>query len=182
MSDARSHQEPHSAAPSSVAGGGVHPLLLEKAPKVRSKPKHNRKALIALVVVGSAICLGMGYWQLSRWSSSQGTFMNLGYAFEWPFFAAFLVFVYRRFVRLEDERENEAKSGRSIHDKYVTSAESGRRADGVQTEIPANFLPQRERPRAEFIEDDKVDPGLAEYNSYLSTLDTPSGTTQNSPG
>ena len=159
----------------------MHPLLLEKPPKREKAPKHNRKALIALVVLGSIVCLGMGYWQLSRWSSSQGTFMNLGYALEWPFFAAFLVFIYRRFVRLEDERENEERMGRSIHDKYRASAESGRRADGVQTEIPANFLPERKRQSTEDI-GDRVDPGLVEYNHYLSSLDTGSGTEEDSRG
>lgn len=152
----------------------MHPLLLEKPQKPKKAPKHNRKALIALVVLGSIVCLAMGYWQLSRWSSSQGTFMNLGYALEWPFFAAFLVFIYRRFVRLEDERENEERMGRSIHDKYRTSAESGRRADGVQTEIPESFLPQRSSPRAADIEDE-VDPGLVEYNNYLSSLGSEPG-------
>ncbi|MBB5914978.1 DNA-binding transcriptional regulator of glucitol operon [Nocardia transvalensis] len=118
---------------------------------------HRRPALIILVIVAALACLGLGWWQWGRFESSSGTAQNLGYALQWPLFAAFVVFAYFRFVRLEREtREDETQA---------TPAETPRSAKSVAPrEIPAGLLP--ERPKA--AHDD--DPVLAEYNRYLAEL------------
>ena len=44
--------------------------------------------LIAFFVV---LFLFLAYWQWTRFRSGSGTFQNLGYAFQWPLFAVFVV-------------------------------------------------------------------------------------------
>ena len=99
-----------------------------------------------LVAVAATGCLALGWWQLSRWESTSGSFQNLGYALQWPMFAAFCVYAYRKFVRYE-EAPPEPPS-----------------AD-APTELPAGLLP--ERPLAP---KQHTDPVLQEYNSYLAQL------------
>ncbi|MBY6540271.1 transcriptional regulator [Rhodococcus sp. BP-349] len=115
-----------------------------------------RPALIVLVVVAACGCLALGYWQWERFESSSGTGQNLGYAFQWPLFAAFVVFAYRRFVQLEDTVDEPVEST-------------------VITEIPTDLLPQRPPARATRVSDDTADDEetrqLREYNSYLAELD-----------
>jgi DNA-binding transcriptional regulator of glucitol operon len=115
-----------------------------------------RPALIVLVIVAACGCLALGYWQWERFESSSGTGQNLGYAFQWPLFAAFVVFAYRRFVQLEDTVDEPVEST-------------------VITEIPTDLLPQRPTARATRESDDTADDEetrqLREYNSYLAELD-----------
>ncbi|MFE9574784.1 transcriptional regulator [Nocardia sp. NPDC006044] len=117
---------------------------------------HNRPALIVLVIVAALGCLGLAWWQWQRFESTSGTGQNLGYALQWPLFAAFAVFAYFRFVRLEREAEESEQPG----------AEKPRPAPKAVAprEIPAGLLP--ERPKAARDED----PVLAEYNRYLAAL------------
>ncbi len=109
-----------------------------------------------LVIVAACGCLALGYWQWERFESSSGTGQNLGYAFQWPLFAAFVVFAYRRFVQLEDTVDEPVEST-------------------VITEIPTDLLPQRPTARATRVSDDTADDEetrqLREYNSYLAELD-----------
>ncbi|QBS43283.1 transcriptional regulator [Nocardia sp. CS682] len=116
---------------------------------------HNRPALIALVIVAALGCLALAWWQWQRFESTSGTGQNLGYALQWPLFAAFAVFAYFRFVRLEREAEESENPG----DQPTTSPKAV-----APREIPAGLLP--ERPKA--VRDD--DPVLAEYNRYLAAL------------
>ncbi|WP_200933852.1 MULTISPECIES: transcriptional regulator [unclassified Rhodococcus (in: high G+C Gram-positive bacteria)] len=115
-----------------------------------------RPALIVLVIVAACGCLALGYWQWERFESSSGTGQNLGYAFQWPLFAAFVVFAYRRFVQLEDTVDEPVEFT-------------------VITEIPTDLLPQRPTARATRVSDDTADDEetrqLREYNSYLAELD-----------
>ncbi|MEV6561287.1 transcriptional regulator [Nocardia sp. NPDC051756] len=117
---------------------------------------HNRPALIVLVIVAALGCLGLAWWQWERFESTSGTGQNLGYALQWPLFAAFAVFAYFRFVRLEREAE-ESEQPADDRPKPAPKAAAPR-------EIPAGLLP--ERPRA--VRDE--DPVLAEYNKYLAAL------------
>jgi DNA-binding transcriptional regulator of glucitol operon len=112
-----------------------------------STTRRRRPALIALVVVAAAGCLGLAWWQWSRFQSTSGTFQNLGYALQWPMFAAFCFYGYYKFVRYEEAPPE-------------TSAQ-----DGV-TEIPAGLLPERPKPAAQ----SNDDPVLREYNAYLAEL------------
>ncbi|MDJ0396288.1 transcriptional regulator [Rhodococcus sp. G-MC3] len=116
-----------------------------------------RPALIVLVLVSALACLALGWWQWERFESVGGNGQNLGYAFQWPLFAGFVIYAYRRFVQLEDG---------------VDQTEDGAEpAAVVVREIPADLLPKRP---AAVDYDDLDDPEarqLLEYNSYLAELD-----------
>ncbi|MET0897683.1 MAG: hypothetical protein ABWY45_07210 [Mycobacterium sp.] len=109
---------------------------------------HRRWAMILLVIAAACGCLALGWWQWTRYESASGTFQNLGYALQWPFFAGFCVYAYRKFVLLE-AAPPEPKSSTEL------------------TEIPEGLLPQRPAP-ANPPDDD--DPALREYNAYLAEL------------
>ncbi len=113
-----------------------------------------------LVAVAFVACLGLAWWQWTRFESTDGTGQNLGYALQWPAFAAFVVYAYRRFVVLESDPEEVAK---------LDPATRG------ATEIRPDVLPPRPAPRS--AADDVLDDGAspedrahAEYNRYLSDL------------
>jgi DNA-binding transcriptional regulator of glucitol operon len=108
---------------------------------------HRRWALILLVIAAACGCLALGWWQWTRYESASGTFQNLGYALQWPFFAGFCVYAYRKFVRLE-------------------AAPPEPRSSTELTEIPDGLLPQRPTSMAR----DDDDPALREYNAYLAQL------------
>ena len=99
------------------------------------------------MLVGALGCLALAWWQWTRFESSSGSFQNLGYALQWPLFAAFVVYAYYKFVRYEDAPPEPVKR------------------DTV-TEIPEGLLP--EKPRAASQSD--YDPALREYNAYLAEL------------
>ena len=111
-----------------------------------STTRRRRPALIALVCLGAAGCLALAWWQWTRYESASGTFQNLGYALQWPLFAWFCVYAYRKFVRYEEEPPE-------LH------------PDDTVTEIPAGLLP--ERPASAAPTDD---PAMREYNAYLAEL------------
>jgi DNA-binding transcriptional regulator of glucitol operon len=113
-----------------------------------STTRRRRPALVALVIIAAAGCLGLAWWQWTRYESASGTFQNLGYALQWPMFAAFCVYAYYKFVRYE-EAPPEPRSSDTV------------------TEIPAGLLPERPQPAAQ--SDD--DPAMREYNAYLADLD-----------
>lgn len=109
--------------------------------------RSRRVALILLVIVAAAGCLALGWWQWSRYESASGSFQNLGYALQWPLFAGFCVYAYRKFVRYEQSPPLPANSGDSM------------------AEIPAGLLPERPAPASA-----PTDPVLSEYNAYLAEL------------
>ena len=98
-----------------------------------------------LVIVAAGGCLALGWWQWTRFESTSGDFQNLGYALQWPLFAGFCVYAYRKFVRYEEVPPEPTK--------------------GV-TEIPAGLLPERPKPATP----PPDDPALTEYNAYLAEL------------
>lgn len=114
-----------------------------------STTRRRRPALIALVCLGAAGCLALAWWQWTRYESNSGSFVNLGYALQWPMFAGFCFYAYYKFVRYE-----EAPPPAASH--------------GELTEIPDGLLP--ERPSAATPRDDDDDPTLREYNAYLAEL------------
>lgn len=115
-----------------------------------STTPRRRFALIIGVIIAAGGCLALGWWQWSRFESNSGTFQNLGYALQWPMFAGFCVYAYRKFIRYEEEGVPEPPP----------DAES-------LTEIPAGLLP--ERPTAPTTSDE-LDPAMREYNAYLAEL------------
>lgn len=112
-----------------------------------STTHRRRPALIALVIIAACGCLALGWWQWTRFQSVSGSFQNLGYALQWPLFAWFCVYAYRKFVRYE-EAPPQPKSTDSM------------------TEIPAGLLPERPTPTPQAVDD----PALREYNTYLAEL------------
>lgn len=113
-------------------------------------------------MLSAAACLALGWWQWERFEAVGGNGQNLGYALQWPLFAAFVIYAYRKFVKLEDEAES------------PDAPES--EAENVLREIPADLLPARtshdggdDRVSAE--EADLETRQLLEYNSYLAELD-----------
>ena len=113
-----------------------------------STTRRRRPALIALVIVAACGCLALGWWQWTRFESASGTFQNLGYALQWPLFAGFCVYAYRKFVRYEEQPPPPHQSD-------------------LPTEIPEGLLPERPKPAAPATYDDPV---LREYNAYLAEL------------
>ena len=110
--------------------------------------RRRRFALILLVIAAAGGCLALGWWQWTRYESTSGSFQNLGYALQWPFFAGFCVYAYRKFVRYEE-------------------APPEHNAGGELTEIPTGLLPERPSTPAPATNDNPV---LREYNAYLAEL------------
>lgn len=98
------------------------------------------------MIIAACGCLALGWWQWTRFQSVSGSFQNLGYALQWPLFAWFCVYAYRKFVRYEEEPPQP-------------------RTD-TMTEIPAGLLPERPTPAPQAPDD----PALREYNTYLAEL------------
>ncbi|MVU75658.1 transcriptional regulator [Nocardia sp. ET3-3] len=131
--------------------------------EVVSAPRR-RPALIIFVIVAFLACLGLGYWQWTRFEAGSGTYQNLGYALQWPLFAGFVVWAYVRFMRLEKEAGEHPVSEEVEATPSAPTARPRRPKAAAPREIPAGILP--ERPKA--AKDD--DPELAEYNRYLAEL------------
>jgi DNA-binding transcriptional regulator of glucitol operon len=112
-----------------------------------STTRRRRPALIVLVMIAAAGCLALGWWQWTRFQSATGSFQNLGYALQWPAFAGFCVYAYRKFVRYEE-------------------APPEQRNPNAVNEIPEGLLPDRPQATSQ----DSDDPELREYNAYLAEL------------
>ena len=109
--------------------------------------RRRKYGLLVLAIVAAGGCLALGWWQLSRWESNSGSYQNLGYALQWPLFAGFCLYAYRKFIRYEEAPPEPPN------------------ASGDVTEIPAGLLP--ERPAAST---QSTDSTLREYNAYLAEL------------
>lgn len=112
---------------------------------------------ILLLIAAAVTCLLLAKWQWERYQSGTGTFQNLGYALQWPFFAVFFIFAYRAGLRMENEKIDAVNSGQAIEDLYEADvARYG--GDGCRqaTEIDESFLPQRPEMNVE------------EYNQMLT--------------
>jgi DNA-binding transcriptional regulator of glucitol operon len=112
-----------------------------------STTHRRRPALIVLVILAAGGCLALGWWQWTRFQSTSGTFQNLGYALQWPLFAWFCLYAYRKFVRYEE-------------------APPEPRKDPAMTQLPDGLLPERPKPAQQ----QAADPALREYNAYLAEL------------
>lgn len=112
-----------------------------------SIPRRRRVGLILGVIAAAAGCLALGWWQWTRFESNSGSFQNLGYALQWPMFAAFCVYAYRKFIRYEQ-------------------SPPGEQPDATEpSELPAGLLPERPGPRHA-----PQDDTMREYNAYLAEL------------
>jgi hypothetical protein len=112
-------------------------------------------AVVALIVA----FLWLGWWQLGR--AAGGNALSFGYAFEWPLFAIFVIFVWGREIRVA-RRAAEPVEAESEFSDAAAAELSG--APLLRNTVPA---PHRVRRPPE---PDPADPELGEYNRYLRWL------------
>jgi DNA-binding transcriptional regulator of glucitol operon len=99
--------------------------------------------------------LALGWWQIQR--AVAGNILSIGYAAEWPLFAAFVVFVWVKEIR----RERAAATAQS------EMGPDGRPAPSAHSAPPVRSTrPERTGPGY----DDSDDQELAAYNRYLAWL------------
>ena len=112
----------------------------------KSAPKKERLRVrawhVVLLVAAVIVTLLLARWQWMRFQSGTGSLQNLGYALQWPFFGAFLIFIYRAGMRMENEKIDAENSGDTMQALY----DADRKAFGDPEEITAideDFLPSR---------------------------------------
>jgi hypothetical protein len=130
--------------------------------RLTSPPWLAGHVLTAVLVLGF---LALGWWQIDR--ATGGNTLSWGYAFEWPLFAGFVLFVWTREVRrvwrgshappAEPPREpTEAAADPSGYRRPVLTARRSR----------VNGADPNARTGTEVTDD----PQLAAYNTYLAWL------------
>jgi DNA-binding transcriptional regulator of glucitol operon len=110
----------------------------------------------ALVLVLAFV--GLGWWQYTR--ATGGNALSWGYAFQWPVFAAFVVFMWWREVKLERNGKPDTAPAPAAEQLPGSPVTVGR-----PIRVPA-------RPAAGAGDDD---PELTAYNDYLAWLATHPG-------
>ena len=171
----------------------------EPAPAAQSARRLLTPRWIAFtVLVVAAVCafLFLAWWQLDRFESSTGSWQNLGYTLQWPFFAAFAVYLWWKLLRdpesVPDDPSQDAIRQASGDDAVaLPGAERGARSpavtatdDGLLPPLP----PKRrtgdtrtcdtrtgdtrtgETGSLDAVPVDAQDADLAAYNRYLSAL------------
>ncbi|WP_342318316.1 hypothetical protein [Corynebacterium mayonis] len=109
-----------------------------------AKREHVRvRAWHILLLTIAVICtILLAWWQWTRFTSGSGTFQNLGYALQWPFFGAFFVYAYRMGLRMENEKIDAINSGATMDELYEADlVRFG--GNGKDTAIDSSFLPAR---------------------------------------
>jgi hypothetical protein len=115
--------------------------------------------ILALVLV--VAFLALGWWQFSR--ATGGNSLSWGYTFEWPVFAAFVVFIWYR----EVQQARRAARAAELPAEEATpdpAPEPTPRPDAPVTVRRPVRVPVAQTAPAE------DDPELAAYNDYLSWL------------
>lgn len=104
---------------------------------------------IVLLVAAAVTCLLLARWQWHRYQSGSGTFQNLGYALQWPCFAAFFVYAYRAGMRMENEKIDAENAGLTMDDLYEADEAKYGSASMQPTQIDEDFLPARPKLNVE---------------------------------
>ncbi|MGK5742414.1 hypothetical protein [Micromonospora sp. URMC 103] len=120
---------------------------------------------VAMVVLVIAF-LALGWWQISR--AAAGNTLSWAYAFEWPIFAGFVVFVWWREVR--HTLRGYVPPVEQVHGEPVTVAPRA----GSPTR-PVVRRPVRVARMPAVTPDGVEDADLAAYNRYLSWLNANPG-------
>jgi DNA-binding transcriptional regulator of glucitol operon len=107
----------------------------------------------ALVLIAGF--LGLGWWQFSR--ATGGNTLSWGYTFEWPVFAAFVVFIWFR------EVQQERKIGETPSEREDVPAEEPDENAPITVGRPVRVPVKSQGPAGD-------DPELAAYNDYLAWL------------
>ncbi len=127
---------------------------------------------VSLVVVFPG-CLALGWWQLNR--ALGGNTLSWVYTFEWPFFAGYAVYMWRRLLK-EVLAEQAVASG---EESPTPGMETGiGRGIGTGIETGPNGAPgvlyhdeSRDPPSVSGVDPaDGEDEELAAYNRYLAEL------------
>ncbi|OEY24354.1 hypothetical protein A0K93_01625 [Corynebacterium sp. BCW_4722] len=122
-------------------GAGEHDQEAPKRERVKVRWWH-----VVLLVAAAVTCLMLANWQWERYQSGTGTFQNLGYALQWPFFAIFFIYAYKAGLKMENEKIDAVNSGDAMDDLYEADlARYGSKGsdEGRITEIDQDFLPER---------------------------------------
>ncbi|MFI6763009.1 hypothetical protein ACIBF5_28150 [Micromonospora sp. NPDC050417] len=112
-----------------------------------------------LTIVLVAGFLALGWWQISR--AADGNTLSWAYAFEWPIFAGFVVFLWFR------EARHTLRPGNPDEPTPPAAPVS---APGVRRPVRSARTSARVLVPAE-----EVDPELSEYNHYLAWLNANPG-------
>ncbi len=105
-----------------------------------------------LALAAAVVCVRLGWWQWQR-AQLTGSLQNLGYAIQWPVFAAFILAFWTRVVRDQVRPPSPARRTRSA------PAARPRRPPAPAGPPPAPLVP-----------DDPADAELIAYNRYLAWL------------
>jgi hypothetical protein len=139
--------------------------------------------VVAVVLVSGFLALG--WWQYHR--ASSGNALSWAYAFEWPVFAAFVVFIWCRELQVErriarpDDPPPDADAARPAPDgprgSAAPSDDAGAHNLVTAPPAPAGPVTVRRPVRVAGSTDHRPtdhrpadDPELAAYNAYLSWL------------
>lgn len=144
-----------------------------------------------LVLAAALTCLRLGWWQWKVFEDAGGTGQNLGYSMLWPVFAGAFIYMWLRFLQLEERRESEGEAepkdngddhgaggikGVALHDGAEPPAAGG------PADLDGRRRGRRHKYRSErdlgaqtvgvgYIGgDDDDDPELAAYNRALAQL------------
>ncbi|GIH11958.1 hypothetical protein [Rugosimonospora africana] len=111
-------------------------------------PRWIARHVAMVVLVGTFLALG--WWQIGR--AAGGNALSYGYAFEWPVFALFVIFVWYREIRGE-LGDPTARAPAKIREPVLRAT-----------------LPVPSRPVVAADPAEAADPELNEYNEYLAWL------------
>ncbi len=91
-----------------------------------------------LVLVAVLVCLRLGWWQWQRAHESTGTAQNWGYALLWPCFAVAFVYMWVKFLRLEQEKD--ADEDRAFDDglEDILGSDAGTATAGAAVDADAS--------------------------------------------
>jgi DNA-binding transcriptional regulator of glucitol operon len=113
--------------------------------------------LHVFVVAAVLVMLRLGLWQWHRANSPTGGIQNYAYAFQWPLFACFAIFLWVRTMQ-EELRRPFAERGEPDHRPVMPEADIIRQP-GVRVGI-----------RTEPIQIDEDDAELVAWNARLNAL------------
>lgn len=114
----------------------------DTAPEQRPRVKVRAWHILLLIAAVITTCL-LAWWQWTRYQSGTGTFQNLGYALQWPFFGAFFVYAYRAGIRMENEKIDAINAGEQMDDLYEADLARYGKDANAPTQIDEDFLPTR---------------------------------------
>lgn len=137
-----------------------------------------------IVLAAALTCLRLGWWQWGVYEDIGGTSQNLGYSLLWPVFAVSFIYMWLRFLQLEEQHSDD------LYSENDDSGDTSALAGGITLTQPAeDSYSENAEPRLRrtsrgsrwqsktrtvgmgFIgDDDDDDPELAAYNAALAQL------------